>query len=179
MIKKTFAPGEIMTLNKSYRSTYEITSFAKKIRPDIESEVIERHGEQPQIFQYKSIEQELNAISGLVSDFKKSKYKSLGIICKEEAQALALYERLKGHKKDIHFLSHHSSAYINGIIVTSAHMAKGLEFDEVIVPHADTENYKTEIDKSMLYVAVTRAMHRLSLTSPDKITGFIKKDVGR
>jgi len=174
MIKKAFASGEIMTLNKSYRSTYEITRFAKKIRPDIESEVIERHGEQPQILQYKGIEQELNAISGLVSDFKKSKYKSLGIICKEEAQALALYERFKGHKKDIHFLSHHSSAYVNGIIVTSAHMAKGMEFDEVIIPHADTKNYKTEIDKSMLYVAVTRAMHRLSLTSPDEITGFIK-----
>lgn len=174
MIKKAFASGEIMTLNKSYRSTYEITRFAKKIRPDIESEVIERHGEQPQILQYKGIEQELNAISGLVSDFKKSKYKSLGIICKEEAQALALYERFKGHKKDIHFLSHHSSAFVNGIIVTSAHMAKGMEFDEVIIPHADTKNYKTEIDKSMLYVAVTRAMHRLSLTSPDEITGFIK-----
>ena len=174
MIKKAFASGEIMTLNKSYRSTYEITRFAKKIRPDIESEVIERHGEQPQILQYKGIEQELNAISGLVSDFKKSKYKSLGIICKEEAQAFALYERFKGHKKDIHFLSHHSSAFVNGIIVTSAHMAKGMEFDEVIIPHAYTKNYKTEIDKSMLYVAVTRAMHRLSLTSPDEITGFIK-----
>ncbi len=173
MIKKAFAIGEIMRLNKSYRSTYEITSLAKTIRPDNESEVIERHGEQPCIYRYRGMNDEINAIAGFVSDFSKSQYRSLGIICKGEAQALTLYERLKDGNRDIHFLSHQSSAYINGIIVTSAHMAKGLEFDEVIIPHADKKNYKTEIDKSMLYVAVTRAMHRLSLTCPDEMTGFI------
>lgn len=52
-------------------------------------------------------------------------------------------------------------------------MAKGLEFDEVIIPHAGRKNYKTEIDRSMLYIAVTRAMHRLSLTSSGEITGFL------
>jgi DNA helicase-2/ATP-dependent DNA helicase PcrA len=175
MIKKAFVAGEIMKLNKSYRSTYEITSFAKTIRPNSESEVIERHGEQPRIYQCQGTEDEINAITGLISDFRKSNYQSHGIICKEEAQAFALYEKLKGDNKDIHFLSHQSTTYVNGIIVTSAHMAKGLEFDEVIIPHADKKNYKTEIDKSMLYVAVTRAMHRLSLTSPDEITGFIKR----
>lgn len=41
---------------------------------------------------------------------------------------------------------------------------KGLEFDEVIIPQTDERNYRSEIDKSMLYVAVTRAMHRLTLT---------------
>ena len=175
-IKKAFVTGEIMKLNKSYRSTYEITSFAKTIRPNNESEIIERHGEQPCVYQYKGTEDEINAIAGFISCFRKSKFKSLGIICKEEAQALALFEELKGNNKDIHFLSHQSTAYVNGIIVTSAHMAKGLEFDEVIIPHADKKNYKTEIDKSMLYVAVTRAMHRLSLTSRDEITGFIYRD---
>jgi len=175
MIKKAFVTGEIMKLNKSYRSTYEITGFAKKIRPDSESEVIERHGEQPRIFQYKDTENEINAIAGIISGFRKSKFKSLGIICKEEARAFALYESLKNDNKDIHYLSHQSTTYVNGIIVTSAHMAKGLEFDEVIIPHADNINYKTEIDKSMLYVAVTRAMHRLILTCSGEITGFLAK----
>lgn len=175
MIKKAFVAGEIMKLNKSYRSTYEITGFAKKIRPDSESEVIERHGEQPRIFQYKDTENEINAIAGFISKFRKSEFKSLGIICKEEARAFALYEKLKNDNKDIHYLSHRSTAYVNGIIVTSAHMAKGLEFDEVIIPHTDHINYKTEIDKSMLYVAVTRAMHRLTLTCLGEITGFLKR----
>lgn len=38
---------------------------------------------------------------------------------------------------DIHFLSNQSSAFVQGIVITSAHMAKGLEFDEVIIPQVD------------------------------------------
>lgn len=43
-------------------------------------------------------------------------------------------------------------------------MAKGLEFDKVIIPQVTDKNFNSEIDRSMLYVAVTRAMHRLTLT---------------
>lgn len=71
---------------------------------------------------------------------------------------------LKSYANDISFLSSQSSAFVQGIVITSAHMAKGLEFDEVIIPQTDERNYRSEIDKSMLYVAVTRAMHRLTLT---------------
>jgi DNA helicase-2/ATP-dependent DNA helicase PcrA len=53
-------------------------------------------------------------------------------------------------------------------------MAKGLEFDEVIIPFVTESNFRTEIDRSMLYVAVTRAMHRLTLTYTDRITLFLK-----
>ena len=64
--------------------------------------------------------------------------------------------------------------FVQGIVITSAHMAKGLEFDEVIIPQTDDRNYHSEIDRSMLYVAVTRAMHRLTLTySGTKHTPFI------
>ena len=46
--------------------------------------------------------------------------------------------------------------------------------DEVIIPQVDDRNYHSEIDRSMLYVAVTRAMHRLTLTySGTKHTPFI------
>lgn len=62
---------------------------------------------------------------------------------------------------------------MKGIIVTSSHMAKGLEFDEVIVPYVNAKNYNSVIDKSMLYVAVTRAMHRLTLTYNGRPSEFI------
>jgi DNA helicase II / ATP-dependent DNA helicase PcrA len=175
MIRKTFVGGGIMKLNKSYRSTYEIIGFAKRIRPDNELDVIERHGEYPRIFQCKDKVHELNVIEGRISAFRESEFKSLGIICKEEAKAFALYESLKEENRDIHYLFHQSTVYVNGIVVTSAHMSKGLEFDEVIIPHTDNINYKTEIDKSMLYVAVTRAMHRLTLTCSGEVTGFLKE----
>ncbi|MDC2614073.1 MULTISPECIES: HelD family protein [Bacteroides] len=174
MIQKALVTGEVMKLCKSYRSTYEITDFAQKIRTNTDLEPVARHGEKPQVIHYKNEKEELSGILDLISVYRKSTYKSLGIICKTETQAKVIADELKKYADDIHFLSNQSSAFVQGIIITSAHMAKGLEFDEVIIPQADDRNYHSEIDRSMLYVAVTRAMHRLTLTySGTKHTPFI------
>ena len=163
-IQKSLTASEIMKLCKSYRSTFEITDFAQKIHPNAELEPVARHGEKPQILQFGSAVEELSGIMGLISTYRKSGYKSLGIICKTEQQARKMADMLKSYANDISFLSSQSSAFVQGIVITSAHMAKGLEFDEVIIPQTDERNYRSEIDKSMLYEAVTRAMHRLTLT---------------
>lgn len=175
IIQKTFITGEVMKLYKSYRSTYEITEFAQRIRLNNELEPVARHGERPRIIRFENKEEEIVGILALISSFKKSGYKSLGIICKTEAEAKETAVLLNANTTDVRFLSSQSSAFINGIIVTSAHMAKGLEFDEVIIPHIEKKNYKTEIDSSILYVAVTRAMHRLSLTYSGEMTGLLKR----
>ncbi len=168
MIRKALVTGEVMKLCKSYRSTFEITDFAQKIHKNEELEPVARHGEKPQILKLRNETEEISAIANLIDSFKKSNYKSLGIICKTELQANSIADKLKTYMDDVCFLSSQSSAFAQGIILTSAHMAKGLEFDEVIVPQTDHNNYHSEIDRSMLYVAVTRAMHRLTLTYSGK-----------
>ena len=173
MIRKVFGTGEIMKLCKSYRSTIEITGFAQKIQANNELEPVVRNGEQPQILSFGNREDELSGIVNLISIFRTSNHKSLGIVCKTEAQAQELAAKLQVHAQEVYFLSSQSSAFVKGIIVTSSHMAKGLEFDEVIVPQVDAGNYNSTIDKSMLYVAVTRAMHRLTLTYNGKESEFI------
>ncbi len=172
MIQKTLVSGNVMKLCKSYRSTYEITNFAQNIRKNMDLEAVVRHGEMPQVLHANDEEGELSVIKSLIASYQLSIYKSLGIICKTELQARKLSNKL--HRSDIHFLSNESSAFVQGIVITSAHMAKGLEFDEVIVPQVDDKNYHSEIDQSMLYVAATRAMHRLTLTySGTKHSSFI------
>jgi superfamily I DNA/RNA helicase len=52
-------------------------------------------------------------------------------------------------------------------------MSKGLEFDEVIIPAVNNETYSSEYDRSLLYIACTRAMHRLSLTYTGELTRLI------
>lgn len=162
-IQKALMNGEVMKLCKSYRSTFEITNFAQNIRNNEELEPIARHGEKPQILKLKNEEDEISTIVDLISTFKESTYKSLGIICKTELQAKVLADKLKAYTDDVYFLSSQSSAFVQGIIITSAHMAKGLEFDEVIIPQTTDKNYNSDIDRSMLYVATTRAMHRLTM----------------
>lgn len=180
-IQKSLTASEIMKLCKSYRSTFEITDFAQKIHPNAELEPVARHGEKPQILQFGSAVEELSGIMGLISTYRKSGYKSLGIICKTEQQAREMADMLKSYANDISFLSSQSSAFVQGIVIISAHMAKGLEFDEVIIPQTDERNYRSEIDKSMLYVAVTRAMHRLTLTfheaRPATDDGLLRKSI--
>jgi len=67
MIQKAFTTGEIMKLCKSYRSTFEITSFAQKIQSNNELEPIMRHGEHPRILQFRNTEEEIQSLSDLVN----------------------------------------------------------------------------------------------------------------
>lgn len=174
MIQKALVTGEVMKLCKSYRSTFQITDFARKICRNEELEPVARHGENPQILTFREEAEEIKTIAGLIESFRNSDYKSLGIICKTELQAREMADKLKIFTGDVYFLSSQSSAFLQGIVITSAHMAKGLEFDEVIVPQADDKNYCSRIDRSMLYIAVTRAMHRLTVTCCGKASGFIR-----
>lgn len=173
MIKKVFISGIVMKLYKSYRSTFEITDLAQRIRANLELEPVARHGEKPKILRFDNEEVELAFIADLTISFKKSAYKSLGIICKTEAQAKDIAEKLNPCNNNIHFLSNQCSFFVQGIVITSAHMAKGLEFDEVIIPQTNDANYNSNIDRSMLHVAVTRAMHKLTLTYCSKFTSLI------
>ena len=74
----------------------------------------------------------------------------------------------------VHLLSADSTSFKSGVILTTAHLAKGLEFDEVIVPFASARNYHTEVDRRMLYIACTRAMHQLTLLYSGKVTALIE-----
>lgn len=163
-IQRIWAAGKIMKLGKSYRSTYEIMSLAQKIRTHPELEPIARHGEMPQILELANEEEEIRMIACLITAFRKSLHASLGIICKTESQAKEMAGKLRPYANDIYFLSSQSTAFMQGVVITFAHMAKGLEFDEVILPQTNDKNYQSEMDRSMLYIAATRAMHRLSLT---------------
>ncbi len=172
-IQKVFSNSDSVKLCKSYRSTFEITQFAQSISPNEDLEAIERHGQEPVVKRFEKEDDEINEILGITKEFVHSEYHSLGIICKTEEAAQNLYEKIKGKGCDIHLLTSESETFIQGIVVCTAHMSKGLEFDHVIVPNTTDKNYRTEIDKRMLYVACTRAMHVLTVTYVDKLTQFV------
>ena len=73
----------------------------------------------------------------------------------------------------MNLITQESASFQNGISITSIRMSKGLEFDEVLIPQADCSTYASDFDRSLLYIACTRAMHRLTLTYSGKETEFI------
>ncbi|MEX0988610.1 MAG: UvrD-helicase domain-containing protein [Bacteroidales bacterium] len=173
-IEDVFSDATSITILKSYRSTYEITQFTKRISHNVKVEAIERHGDDPQIIGCKNPLKEIEEIKKLITDFNKSSFNSLGIICKTQKQADTLYELIKSDFR-ISLLNVISVTFGRGIVITTAHLAKGLEFDQVIVPQCTDKNYHTEPDKQMLYVACTRAMHKLILTHTGTPSHFIEK----
>lgn len=173
-IKKVFDDATIMKLNKSYRSTFEITEFAQKISPNDSLEAVERHGEEPIIHECENHDVEFKKIEEIIKQFKSSEYNSMGVICKTQKEAEDLFTKIEKIDSKAYLLNFQSTIFYNGIIVTTAYMAKGLEFDCVVVPSVDNKNYKKDIDKNMLYVACTRAMHKLDLTFSGKKSEFLK-----
>lgn len=172
-ISKAIPGSVVMKLCKSYRSTFEITEFAQRIRKNEELEVIERHGEKPVCYSMENEELENKKMCDITHDFFSSEFSSMGIVCKTPSQAENVYEILKHLSDRVCLLTSESAAFVNGVVVTTAHLAKGLEFDVVLVPRVNTDNYKEEIDRNMLYIACTRAMHRLYLTSAGELSHFV------
>lgn len=176
-IREIFPGSTTMTILKSYRSTYEITRFTSELYGGIEVEPLERHGEEPTVTALRTAAEETAFIKHLIADFEKSEHNTLGIISKTAEQAGKLFESLSGHF-EMNLIDAVSMAPGAGIVVTTAHLAKGLEFDRVIVPFVTEKNYQTETDQRMLYVACTRAMHRLALTYTGNPGVFLTVGIG-
>jgi DNA helicase-2/ATP-dependent DNA helicase PcrA len=170
-IEEVFPQGKVVRLFRSYRSTYEITNFAQRIRTNPQLIAMERHGEEPKVLSFNGHAEEIEGVRALVETSKRSGHQSLGIVCKTHQQANSIFQALKSSR--VHLLNADSTSFKEGVVITTAHIAKGLEFDEVIVPFVSASNYRNDVDRSMLYIACTRAMHKLTLTYAKDKSGFI------
>jgi DNA helicase-2/ATP-dependent DNA helicase PcrA len=171
LIEQVFPQGDVVKLVRSYRSTVEISNFAQSINRNPDLIPLERHGQVPLVKGFSSNKEELEEIKDLIANFKSSKHPTLGIICKTQQQAEFVYGEVQG--AGVSLLTAESTSFKEGVIITTAHLAKGLEFDEVIIPFVSASNYRTDVDKRMLYIACTRAMHQLTLTYSKEKSAFI------
>ncbi len=171
-IEQIFPQGDVVKLHRSYRSTYEICTFTQRISPNPDLIPMERHGEPPEVLGFKSEAEEMDAVKNCVAQFKNSGHQTFGIICKTQKQATHIFNALES--MNVHLLTADSNSFKDGVVITTVHLSKGLEFDEVLVPFASAENYHTEVDRSLLYIACTRAMHMLTLTYIKEKTSFVE-----
>ena len=165
---KALGAKEILTLEKAYRSTCEITNFCNQIK-GINSNPVQRHGKQVNVECCENIENEAKFIENAVKNAKK--YDTIAIICKTTHEAEKYYEYL-GEIDDLSLMNENMP--LSHIMIMPVSMCKGLEFDMVIVPNATKKNYNSFLDKNFLYTACTRALHELIITYNDELTDFVK-----
>ncbi len=171
-IQQVYNKAALFELTKSYRSTYEIITFAKGIRNVNKLEPIERHGEAPAMIQCGDDQDQIIKIKSMLDAFLKSRYVSLAIILKTNNLAESFFNMLSKDYK-VRLISPKSTSFVNGISITSVQMSKGLEFDEVIIPNVNKTTYGSEHDKNLLYIACTRAMHALTLTFTEEVSPLL------
>ena len=159
-IEKLFEDSKYLLLNRSYRTSVEIMVEANKelARLGVEqANNVVRHGEEVQFTDNK-----LETIKGIVQECLP-KYKSVAIICKDTAELEIAKEKLA----DLGLMVlGENNKYYDGQdkLLMTVHTAKGLEFDAVIV--YDNNSYSdSSIDLKQLYVAKTRALHKLVVCS--------------
>jgi len=169
-----FEKSNKIFLNKSYRSSYEISKFSEKfLEEGIYTEYFKRNEEKPEIVYNKDSQSLENKLIENIDKYKSQGYNSIAIICKNRKEAANLYFRIKG-KVNIKLVDYLGEQNLTGIIIVPVYLAKGLEFDAVMVYGVDNKNYSTFFDKKLLYIACTRALHRLSLYYTGKISKFLK-----
>ncbi len=171
-LRQLYEGAEFVELKKSYRSTCEIIAFASRIQKGLEVEAVERHGDKPMLVQCRDKREERKKIRELISEFQNGYSVTMGIIMKTSSEAQELYDELSQSFK-IHLIKPESEVFEKGISIASIQMSKGLEFDEVIIPSANSNTYSNIHDRNLLYIACTRAMHRLFLTYTGEVSPLI------
>lgn len=163
----------IINLTKSYRSTMEITKFSRRIlSEEIHDEYVERMGECPKLTGFISEEDINKRIVEKVKVYKEQGHNSIGIITKNAQEAKRVYNYLKD-KLNVKIIVSEDDEYENDILVIPAYLAKGLEFDVVMIYNASDLRYKDEEDRLLLYTACTRALHVLEIFYMGKASSLI------
>lgn len=153
----------LVTMDKSFRCTSEILGYsAKFLDQGFPINSFSRNGDVPAVWQAPCLPELDKMIAREVLFCRGKDYRSVGLICKTEKDAVSLYGRLRD-KLDIQLIRCDGSVDLNGVFAIPIYMAKGLEFDAVLICDADRDHFNSEDDKKLLYIACTRALHRLNL----------------
>ena len=159
----TFLPKifgkEIRTIimNKSYRNTVEIATYAGAINQTTDLELLDRHGKAVEEVYFSEEESMLKAIGENLS-VGENGYETAAVIAMTEEKARELYELLKRRGIQASYIDRDTSVFERGLTVTTFYLAKGLEFDQVFGVFEEEEN---PLMTQAKYICATRALHEL------------------
>ena len=164
--------SSLIMLDKSFRCTNEILNFSLKfIEKSSQIKSFNRNGDSPKVYIADNSEIFIEIVKEINLCQEKG-FQSICLICKTEKNSIYLFNKIK-HKLDIQLIKNGSVSDLQGVFILPVYMSKGLEFDAVLICDADSQNYHDEDDKNLLYVACTRALHKLSLFCENEVSPLI------
>ena len=174
--------GYIVYFNKSYRTTSEIMEIADVVAESMGlncSEDVIRHGEEVSFTAFENDEDIPQYIADRIMYYKGKGYKSIAVISKTRLLSNYINDDLSflGMRVPEVTMSDDLTDDLFQVCTISNQLAKGLEFDAVIINNASERIYSSSsvLDSKLLYVAITRALHELDIV----YSGEINKNLGK
>lgn len=172
------------TLEKTYRTTKEIMYKANEVidkLPEFEKQFIIKgepviEGKDSISVQEKENEDEIiKSASEKIEQYIKNGFKSIAIIGKDIDECKTIKKKIEKYNKNVKLIKSKDSEYHAGISIVPSYLAKGLEFDSVILFNVNDEKYQNNVlDIKLLYVAITRAMSKLDVFYTGKISEIFR-----
>ena len=184
LIKNVFENIDVgyQKLEKTYRTTQSIMSVANHVIEKLNNKEIvlgvpvSKKGDNVNFIKKDNIDEIIEDIDKRIESYIDKGYNSIAIIGKTDKECENIFKNIKKYRKDVVLIQSKDSEYNAGVLVIPSYLAKGLEFDVVIIANATEENYKeTEIDIKLLYVGITRAMNILDIYYVKNITKLLEK----
>lgn len=167
-----FEKMELYRLTKTYRSTKQIVEFTRQLIEGGDMiEPFNRMGPKPEIVKSRENSDHLHKTNELIAELQKSGHKNIAVICKTAKESKAAFEGVK-KAHDARLIEKGTLTFENGVNVVPAYLAKGIEFDAVII--YDSSSYTRTEERKLLYTACTRAMHELYVLSKGKLSPLLE-----
>ncbi|MHA8262486.1 RNA polymerase recycling motor HelD [Lactobacillaceae bacterium Melli_B3] len=166
--------SRLITLKRSYRSTYQITNFSKALLPDGDYiEAFNRQGPLPEIIVRYDQNDAIKSLHNVITK-QLDHNGTVAIITKNIAEAKTVFHHVHRAFKST-LLDDADRTLPKGVLVLPVYLAKGLEFDSVIGWDISADNYNSPDLIGTLYTIATRAMHSLVLLSIGSVSPLISK----
>ena len=172
------------TLEKTYRTTKDIMYKANEVidkLPEYEKQYIIKgepvinRPDSINIEQKENEEEIIKAIAEKIKLYKEKGYKSIAIIGKDINECKFIKKKLEKLNSEVKLIQSKDSEYNAGISIVPSYLAKGLEFDSVMLFNVNDKKYQnTVLDIKLLYVAITRAMSKLDVFYTENISKLMK-----
>ena len=159
---------ERVNLTQTYRSTQQITDFTKYILKGGQNiEAFNRSGQKPRVKLSPNEADMLHQLQQQLTEYSQQ-HDTTAIITKTLADAQLLSAQLQD--TSVTLIQSENQRLAQGTIIVPSYLAKGLEFDAVIIWHADNTRYGQDSERRLLYTVASRAMHSLTLLAEKQVS---------
>jgi DNA helicase-2/ATP-dependent DNA helicase PcrA len=138
-------------------------------------EPFNRSGDSPRVLQAADESELMLGVEAAVQEWTAMGMNSIAILCKTERETRRAHELLSGRLPQLQLITKDTLHFAAGLMILPAYLAKGLEFDAVLIYNASQSVYADEKERKLFYTACTRALHQLRLFYIGEKTGFLRK----